>query len=82
MKSLAVNVTATAYYQAEETYNALDLSFAWPSPYDLSEEERQVRFDQSHTNCCTCEGWLALVLRFHNTLGLILTLSEEEGRLD
>lgn len=39
---MAVNITATAYYQAEETYNALGLRFEWPSPYDLSEEERQV----------------------------------------
>ncbi|CAM9499525.1 unnamed protein product [Scytosiphon promiscuus] len=39
--SLAVNITAAAYYQAQETYNSLGLSYSWPSPYDLSEEERQ-----------------------------------------
>lgn len=40
--SLAVNVTATAYFDAKDTYNGLGLRFRWPAPYDLSEEERQV----------------------------------------
>lgn len=40
--SLAVNITATAYYQAQSTYNSLGLRYTWPSPYELSEEERQV----------------------------------------
>lgn len=40
--SLAVNITATAYYDAKDNYNGLGLRFRWPAPYDLSEEERQV----------------------------------------
>lgn len=47
-KSLAVNITATAYYQAEETYIAP--GFRWPSPYELSEEERQARSWQRDYN--------------------------------
>lgn len=41
-----MNVTATAYFDAQENYNNLGLRYRWPSPYDLSEEERQVWYGQ------------------------------------
>lgn len=63
--SLAVNITATAYFKAAETYtgeglNALGLAFEWPSPYDLNEEQRQVR---ESCFCCSCV-WRSGSFRF------------------
>ncbi|CAM9625550.1 unnamed protein product [Ectocarpus sp. 6 AP-2014] len=58
--SLAVNITATAYFKAAETYtgeglNALGLAFEWPSAYDLNEEQRQELETEAREGGDDCE---------------------------
>eukprot|EP00903_Cladosiphon_okamuranus_P020047 g18414.t1 len=54
--SEAVNITATAYYDAKDYYNILGLRFRWPAPYDLSEEERQKLETEARLGGDDCES--------------------------